>query len=344
MLQIYAKAKINVYKNLKNYRSLLKFTFIKMNSKEIEFFASKKISYVNSIAKGGFGEIFLVHSDQYKTTFALKKVPEKRFNAAEIEVMKSIDDVNIVNLYNYYRFDGHVYMLMEYCPTDLYHLIREGEELNEDVLQKYIYNVVKSIKACHDNNIAHNDIKPSNFLVDQYGRIKCCDFGLSNLVNEEDRMINIHRGTLLFMSPEMLRLEAFDPMKADIWALGVTLFYMATKTFPFIASDGKLLLKVILGGGNMPLFTVRNPYLRKLISRCLDVNPENRATIKELIESPYFRSQQKCTPLIASSHITAKLHPIIRPKFQSESKLFMKGISVVNIRRNSPYTSSGVRL
>ncbi|EAX92980.1 dual specificity MAPKK, putative [Trichomonas vaginalis G3] len=141
--------------------------------------------------------------------------------------------------------------------------MKSEEEINEEVMCKYMHDVVLCIKSLHDNNVAHHDIKPSNFLVDKYGRIKCCDFGLSSVYDCDDVQSSVHKGTLLFMSPEMLSMTPFNPMKSDIWALGVTLFFMATKTYPFIASDARLLLKVMNATSSFPIFAVRNAQLRR---------------------------------------------------------------------------------
>lgn len=197
------------------------------STKESEFFKELGITFDKVIGEGGYGILYLVYHEQYKSYFAMKKIPEKRFNQAEIDCLKNIDHPNIVSLYKYYFFNGFVYLLMEYCPVDLSMILQKQSELDEEILRKYVHDILLAIKACHDRCIAHSDIKPSNFLIDKYGRIKVCDFCFSDVY--ENCSCQMYCGTLLFIAPEVLKKQEYNPMKADIWALGVTLYYMATK-------------------------------------------------------------------------------------------------------------------
>lgn len=259
-----------------------------MNEKETQFFEHEGLVYQRTIASGAYGVLYLVFSNRYQTFFALKKVPEQEFNQAEIDCLKSLDQCNIVNLYKYYHFDDYVYLLMEFCPNDLASILKQNEGLAEDQLLKYAHDILIAIKACHDLNIAHNDIKPSNFLVDKYGRIKMCDFGLSRMY-DENCMSSSYKGTMLFMAPELFKKTPYNPMKADIWSIGVTLFFLATNTYPFFAQDRQVFLKT-LNTGSFPSFLVHNKHLRMIVNACLQVNPDDRPTIDELLAMPYFES------------------------------------------------------
>lgn len=308
-----------------------------MNQEELAFFKENQITIESEIAKGGFGEIYLVNSGKYNVKFAMKKVPVKRFNQSEVDCMKNIDHVNMINLYSYYYVGDYVYMFMEYCPFDLERLIKREEGLNEDQLIKYIHDILIAIEACHEKNIAHNDIKPSNFLVDKYGRIKVCDFGLSHMY-EENEKCSSYKGTTLFMAPEVLKKTQYNPIKADIWSLGVTFFYMATQNYPFMASCGSLLLKLI-EDGNYPIFMIRNPFLRQLVTKCLNANPDLRPTVSELLLLPYFKNYN---PIANSKRnilsLSSSVHSvIIRPKMLDQT-IFPKA-SVIPFRR-CPYRST----
>ena len=66
-----------------------------MDITELEFLKNVGLTVVDTIAKGGYGTIYLVHSDKYRSDFALKKVPESMFNDSEIQCLKSLYDPNI---------------------------------------------------------------------------------------------------------------------------------------------------------------------------------------------------------------------------------------------------------
>ncbi|EAX87171.1 CAMK family protein kinase [Trichomonas vaginalis G3] len=257
-----------------------------MDRSEIEFLDSCGIRPLEKIAHGSFGEVWKVYSFQYNSYFALKKILLSKFDEKEIECMKLIDHSYIVNLYNYYKFNDYVYMLLEYCNYDLKKYIASNETLCFTDKRRIISGCVTAVKACHDHFISHSDIKPSNFLFDKYNRIKLGDFGLSSSYKEEE-LCDSFRGTKVFMAPEIIKKIDFDPFKSDIWALGVTIYYIATGLYPFIANDSRQLYDRITSG----VFSVDHIHdtnLIKVIRRCLDLNPQNRPTCEELLKMPFF--------------------------------------------------------
>ncbi|EAY15406.1 CAMK family protein kinase [Trichomonas vaginalis G3] len=259
-----------------------------MNEKEINFLLQKNIVVEQPLAKGAYGEVYSVYHNRYQMKFAMKKIPEKCFREAELECMKTTDDQRSVNVYQYFRFEGSVYLIMEFCPNDLFKMIHERKDISHRELERILYDTIMSVKACHDKRIAHCDIKPQNFLIDSYGRIKLSDFGLSAIL-EDSNAISDHKGTILFMAPEQLMQKHYNPFASDIWALGVTLFYIITKSFPFFDTSEPMLMRKILDGSwNTSL--IPNSHLTKLVSRCLVVDPEQRATVSELLKSSYFPS------------------------------------------------------
>lgn len=288
-----------------------------MQQVEIDYLGSVDIIVDDLIGGGTYGELYLVYSLKYDTNFAMKKIHVKNFNANELEFLKKLDHTSIVDLYDYYKFGDYVYLLMEYCPKDLHTELKEQYTLSEDVLQRYIHDILVCIKVCHDAKISHNDIKPANFLIDKYGRIKVCDFGLSRMYSENETT-NSYKGTFFFMSPEILRKSKYNPIKADIWALGVTFFNMATGTYPYIASNDVSMLK-LMSYSTYPVGIVKNPYLRQIISKCLEPLPENRPTVDELLSSPYFSkyNERKDNYVIPHTVSLCTKRPIIRPKCAS---------------------------
>lgn len=265
-----------------------------MNSEELAFLDSNGIHVIDKIASGGNGEIYIVFIDQYYAKFILKKIRQNIFNQAEIDCMMAISDPLIVPLYKYYRYGGFVYLVMELCKYDLEKYIKSGPNLAPKDLAKVIYNVICAVKACHDKNVAHRDIKPSNFLVDNYERIKIADFGLSSLYTD-NQMCNFWVGTIYFMAPELIKRKVHDPMPADIWALGVTIYFLATGKYPFYSPVPDELIAQI-DNGKYQTDNIEDPKLVELISCCLSFNPQNRPTVKELLNMEYFKQFYDANP------------------------------------------------
>jgi calcium/calmodulin-dependent protein kinase I len=93
---------------------------------------------------------------------------------------------------------------------------------------KIYEKLVKGINHLHQNGIAHRDIKPDNILisVQETGdfELKIIDFGFATTANKAD----LHCGTPNFMAPELLdKNTKYCPFGVDVWALGVTLFYLS---------------------------------------------------------------------------------------------------------------------
>lgn len=255
-----------------------------MNPAELEFFQREGLAFTRVIAHGGYGVVYEVFSPQFKTKFALKKVPENRFNEEELDCLTTIDIPNIVRLYKYYKFDGFIYLLMEFCPNDLEHLFKHKENISDEEMYHYVYNVCANIKSCHERNIAHCDIKPGNFLIDMYGRVKIADFGLSS---HEGSSCSVQKGTKMLMAPEIYFSCKYNPFKADIWALGVTLYFMATREYPFVSNNLQILQQKI-ACASFSCKKIENKLLVHVIERCLDRNPDSRANIFDIFNMPYF--------------------------------------------------------
>lgn len=257
-----------------------------MNQDEQRFFESQGIVVEDHINAGKFGVVYSVFSSKYNEKFALKKIKKEAFNLEEIECLKKLDDVRVLRIYDYFEFQEHMYILMEYCTSDLQKLISESKYISRRDLHHYISEIVQAVKACHDRGIAHCDIKPSNFLIDKHGRVKISDFGLSDICSLSARSSTV-KGTPMFMAPEILKGQLYNPIKADIWALGITIYFLATGTLPFVKNSIYKLIESICEG----VYTdgvIEDPLLRNLIAKCIDPNIKTRATAEELLNLPYF--------------------------------------------------------
>ena len=103
--------------------------------------------------------------------------------------------------------------------------------------------------------IAHRDIKPENILIDYEGNMKIIDFGLSNTYKKSisiftpDEKLNTSCGSPCYAAPEMIEgKNPYDPVKVDLWSLGIVLFTMVCGYLPFCDPDTSKLYKKILSG------------------------------------------------------------------------------------------------
>lgn len=249
----------------------------------------KGFRFLDVLGCGACGVVYKIYDPAYDREFALKSVLESKFNKNEIQSMQDVDDNNVIRLYGYDYYQGSVYLLMEYCPCSLEKFLKYRNSISNLLLIKYSMGILKSIRACHHANVAHLDIKPANFLIDQYDRIRVTDFGLSakHLLNELDIQ---YAGSVPFMAPEILSKLPHDSLKADIWAIGVTFFIMATGKLPWIGNDRNTVCHNLM---MMPprIDLIENKEYAEIVNKCLQKDPEMRPTIDEMFEYPIFHEE-----------------------------------------------------
>lgn len=95
--------------------------------------------------------------------------------------------------------------------------------------------IVGAVQYCHEKGIAHLDLKPENVLLDASGKMKLKDFALSTRFTAGQKLSRFW-GTLLYFAPEVVQWEEYKGPLADIWSLGVLLYFMLTGSRPLMAN------------------------------------------------------------------------------------------------------------
>lgn len=138
-------------------------------------------------------------------------------------------------------------------------------------------------------SVVHLDIKPENILVGIDEVAKFGDFGVSRVFNKKTEWLSQAQGTRPYHAPEVWTEKTFKAPPLDIWALGVTFFYLATGKLPFMAMDFKK-LKTLIVETNPEFPSWMSEGLLDVLTRCLDKNPSTRADLQELLTHPWITS------------------------------------------------------
>lgn len=137
---------------------------------------------------------------------------------------------HIIRCMDWYTMHGYGVFILERfrCHTLEQHIDQYGSlSVNETTL--ILGQIVSAVQWLHERCIAVCDIKPENIAYDAATRTcTLFDFGLASTVTVRGERTSIIRGTPLYMAPELLRAVRHDPMRADYWALGQTVFEMLT--------------------------------------------------------------------------------------------------------------------
>lgn len=238
------------------------------------------------LGSGSFSSVYLCESSKYHQQFAVKKAIKHKLSAYEYNSLISLNHPHIVQLYDSFEDDNWRYLVTEYCPNGT---ILKKKKLSFDYFVYYARQILDALSFCHSQKIAHRDIKPENIFIDQYDHVKLADFGLARQF-EDKRKSTEKCGSLIFFAPEMFECNEICPFKADIWALGITFFFMATGDLPFKTNSIEELKKWVIYGDLEFIDNNIDPQIHYLIRKLTNKDPKKRPTAEKLLKLPMFET------------------------------------------------------
>lgn len=197
------------------------------------------------IGKGGMGTVYKAWDQSLKRMVALKVLAEsiagdldaaRRFTR-EAQAMANVSHENIVPIFTIGQDRGVNFFAMELVQgTTLHDLIVTGKKWTVSEVLSLTRQIVAGLAAAADKGIIHRDLKPANIILDQSGRIRLLDFGLSKIVTEGSTLTRtgMIMGTPDYMAPEQAEGNPID-LRSDIYALGATLYHLLKGAPPFSA-------------------------------------------------------------------------------------------------------------
>ncbi|MFS7938378.1 putative protein kinase ULK-Fused family [Helianthus anomalus] len=131
----------------------------------------------------------------------------------EIEILRKLKHENIIQMLDSFESP------QEFCVGELFEILEDDQCLPEDEVQKIAKQLVSALHYLHSNRIIHRDMKPQNILICAGGVVKLCDFGFARAMSNNTVVLRTHKGTPLYMAPELVREKPYDHT-VDLWALG----------------------------------------------------------------------------------------------------------------------------
>ena len=207
---------------------------------------ARRYRIIEEIGRGGMGKVYKAEDTELNITVALKIILPKYASLPsfiehfkrETLAARSISHENVIRIHDIGEADNIKYISMDYIKgQNLRELIRASGSLTIETTVNMVREMGEALKAAHRKGIVHYDLKPSNIMVDNSGRVYIMDFGLAKAIQAEqtaDKARSI-AGTPQYMSPEQARGEKTDH-RSDIYSLGVIIFEMLTGRLPFEAS------------------------------------------------------------------------------------------------------------
>jgi len=242
------------------------------------------------VGRGGMGVVYLAERDDpsFRQRVALKVVrggaPDGRAHVtrflAERHLLASLEHPHIARLFDGgVTTDGLPYYTMAFCEGgSLAERLRtEGAVPLQEALRTG-RQLAAALGAAHARGVVHRDVKPANVLFDADGSVRLSDFGVAKLLGDDATLSGAIFGTVAYLAPEQVRGEAVDH-RADLWALGVTLYEMLCGHRPFDGPSYAAVMHGILDVVPQPLrgrVPGIPPSVDALVTRLLQKDPASR--------------------------------------------------------------------
>jgi len=240
--------------------------------------------------------------EEMKFTLCKDKITEEDFKLEiakfnkELENMQKCQCEYSVNIYDYYDNEKEFTIIMELCDETLFHVLcRKPNGFSSKEIQLILLQLNEVFKRMNYFNISHRDIKLNNILVKYLNKEKTqfkvllSDYGISNQLYSLTQKFTTHAGSQLIMAPEILNDEKYNN-KCDLWSLGIIIYQLYTKNFPYKGTVENAILKQIKQKGLSVLNAIdpKDKNLKNLLSKLLVSDPEKRISWKDYFEHPFF--------------------------------------------------------
>ena len=321
--------------------------YSKFNKSKMFRDIKKEYYFKVHIGEGQFGQVLLAERNIDNKKLAVKlvqkgtqSIEEYKVNRWEIDIFKLLQNIqhpNVVQCIDLFEYESQIFFVYEYVAGgDLRKVCKELKLFPQyytiNTILKFSMQMIEGMRVLHKYGVIHRDIKTTNMVVDiapskynnnsgwevdysniDSSKVKVIDFGLSRILGKYESSTDPY-GSLCFKAPELIKHEPYD-FKVDVWAIGITIYYLVYKELPFEKGSKEDIKYGIVQEAeayprnnfiinpNMNNYYDSSVKLRKLtnnatksnilysmIKDCLEKNPEERLNIDQLSD--------KYTPLI----------------------------------------------
>ena len=321
--------------------------YSKFNKSKMFRDIKKEYYFKVHIGEGQFGQVLLAERNSDNKKLAVKlvqkgiqSIEEYKVNRWEIDIFKLLQNIqhpNVVQCIDLFEYESQIFFVYEYVAGgDLRKVCKELKLFPQyytiNTILKFSMQMIEGMRVLHKYGVIHRDIKTTNMVVDinpsknnnssgweiDYSNIdnstvKVIDFGLSRILGKFENSTDPY-GSLCFKAPELIKHEPYD-FKVDVWAIGITIYYLVYKELPFEKGSkedikyGIVHESEVYPRNNFILSPNSNNYydgsikmkkmtnnatksniIYSMIKDCLEKNPEERLNIDQLSD--------KYTPII----------------------------------------------
>lgn len=230
-----------------------------------------KYTVLRSLGKGGMGQVDLVRRNSDGKEFAAKHVLPQFLNNAEMvqrfqretRICQKLDHSHVVRLHDHFLDQRGGILVMELLSGGTLRSLINDRSTSVQCLARCFVEVVAGLSYIHGLGIVHRDLKPGNVLISGDGRACVSDLGLARLLERDTTALTstgAFLGTRHYAAPEQINQARDVTTMADIYALGLIAYEIATRCSPNYRLN----------------FTDFRPSLAAAIQACLALEPADR--------------------------------------------------------------------
>ena len=213
-------------------------------------------SFKVELGKGKFGHVYLAERLKDKKLFAIKSVLKcnpteeeykiNRWESTIFNCLKNIKHENVIKAIQRFESEKKIFFVFEYVKGSDLKSYMKSYQYNKNInslpnIINITFQILKGVQCLHKYGIIHRDIKSANIMVNEDFKensigtpkdsVKIVDFGLSRILGKFEFSDDPY-GSLCFKAPELIKHMKYN-FKVDIWAVGVTIFYIIYMELPF---------------------------------------------------------------------------------------------------------------
>ncbi|PNF29621.1 hypothetical protein B7P43_G16741 [Cryptotermes secundus] len=260
------------------------------------------------IGNGAFGKVHIADytdkSSRKKARLACKifiedsptNCPSKKFLQRELHILTKIENPNIIHVHSILRHGPRIFIFMSFAEMgNLSDFIRAKGKVPEQQARIWFRQMASGVQYLHGKNIAHRDLKSDNIVLSKHFNAKLADFGFARFCVDSDGhpvFSKTYCGSLGYAAPEIIRGTPYNPKMADVWSLGIILFFMLNVSMPFDVSNLYRLRKAQMSR-KLKFRVPTSMAAKSILKQILEPDVTLRPTIDRALENEWVTSSNK---------------------------------------------------